>query len=151
MKTIKINMKNIILFAVLFPGLMLAAPNDTKNERLSQTPAIDLYVDSALGLISEEDAAEKSKGFKKDFKSSMNLELEALKGDIYGVRQVTGKKFAELVSQMKKVSSSSSTTLIGKSQESGYLEVKIFLNKHSYVAILSAPLADLPEAIKILL
>ena len=139
--------KKMILLAVLFPGLLLAAPRDSNGEEPAKAPAINLWVDLGLGLISEEDAEEEMKSLDADFKSTLKSETEALTGDLYGVRKVSGKQFAALVAKMDVVSSFSKITVIGKTQELGYLEVKIALtSSHSYVAIVCAPLDDLPES-----
>jgi hypothetical protein len=60
---------------------------------------------------------------------------------------VPGKHFAALMSKIGQVSSSSTTSVIGKTKSRAYLEVIIPLtSKHAYVAIVSAPLEDLPAA-----
>lgn len=102
-----------------------------------------------MGLISEEEAKEKMKSADADFKSTLNSETDALTGDLYGVRHVSGEQFAALIAKINVVSSFSKTTVIGKTQERGYLEVKIALtSSHGYVAIVCAPLEDLPESIR---
>jgi len=139
--------KTMVLLAVLFPGLLLAAPNDSQVEKPAETPAINLWVDLGLGLISEEEAKEKMKSLDADFKGTLKSEADALTGDLYGVRHVSGKQFAALIAKIDLVSSFSKTTVIGKTQERGYLEVKIALtSSHGYVAIVCAPLDDLPES-----
>ena len=136
--------KNLILLASLLPGLLLAAPGDSKKEKPVETPAINLWVDFALGLISEEDTKAKMKSLGVDFKDTLESEAKPLTGDLYGVRQVSGKQFAAIVAGMDKVNSFFSTSVIGETKERGYLEVEIHLSNHSYVAIVSAPLDDLP-------
>jgi hypothetical protein len=138
--------KRPILLALLLPGLLLAAPGDSKKEKPFEPPAINLWVDFALGLISEEDAKAKMKSPGVDFKDTLESEVKPLAGDLYGVRQVSGKQFAAIVADMDKVNSFFSTSVIGETKERGYLEVEIHLSNHSYVAIVSAPLDDLPDA-----
>lgn len=139
--------KKLILLALMFPGLLLAAPSDSKKENPAEIPAINLWVDLGLGLISEEDAKAKMKPLDADFKSTLDSEIKPLAGDLYGVRQVSGKQFASIVAKIDQVSSFSSTSVIGKTKERGYLEVKIHLtSSHSYIAIVCAPLDDLPVA-----
>jgi hypothetical protein len=139
--------KALALLAVLLPGLLLAAPSDAANKDQATAPAINLWVDLGLGLISEEYAAEKMKSLDADFESTLESETEALTSDLYGVRHVSGEQFAALVAEMDVVSSFSTTTVIGRTKELGYLEVKFFLtSSHAYVAIVCAPLNDVPEA-----
>ncbi len=139
--------KKIILLSLLLPGLLLASPSDSQKEKPVETPAINLWVDLGLGLISEEDAKAKMKPLDADFKSTLESEIKPLAGDLYGVRQVSGKHFAAIVAKIDQVSSFSSTSVIGKTKERGYLEVKIHLtSSYSYVAIVCAPLDDLPIA-----
>jgi hypothetical protein len=135
------------LLAVLFPGLLLAAPGDSARKGPAEAPAINLWVDLGLGLISEEDAAEKMKSLDADFQSTLKAETEALTSDLYGVRHVSGNQFAAIVAEMDAISSFSTTTVIGRTQELGYLEVEFYLtSSHGYVAIVCAPLNDLPES-----
>lgn len=138
--------KKLILLALLFPGLLLAAPGDSQKEKPVDTPAINLWVDFALGLIGEEDAMAKMKSLDVDFKDTLESEATPLTGDLYGVRQVSGRQFAAIVGNMDKVNSFVSTSVIGKTRKRAYLEAKIHLSNHSYVAIVSAPLDDLPDA-----
>lgn len=139
--------KQLILLAVLLPVLVLAASGDARAEEPAEAPAINLWVDLRLGLISEEEAKEKMKSLDADFKSILKSETEALTGDLYGVRQVSGEQFASLMAKIDQVSSFSKTSVIGKTKERAYLEVVIFLTStHGYVAIVSAPLDDLPAA-----
>lgn len=139
--------KILILLALQFPGLLLAVPSDSQKEKPVETPAINLWVDLGLGLISEEDVKAKMKPLDTDFKSTLESEIKPLAGDLYGVRQVSGKQFAAIVAEIGQVSSFSSTSVIGMTKERGYLEVKIHLtSSHSYVAIVCAPLDDLPVA-----
>lgn len=139
--------KTLALLAVLLPGLLLAAPGDAAHKEQATAPAINLWVDLGLGLISEKDAAEKMKSLDADFKSTLKSETEALTSDLYGVRHVSGKQFAALVTEMDVVSSFSTTAVIGATKELGYLEVRFSLNgRHGYVAIVCAPLNDVPEA-----
>ena len=122
-------------------------PQRFNRDKWAETPAINLWVDLGLGLIGEEEAKEKMKSLDSDFKSTLKSETEAMTGDLYGVRHVSGKQFAALVDKIDLVSSFSKTTVIGKTQERGYLEVKIALtSSHGYVAIVCAPLDDLPES-----
>ncbi len=131
----------------MFPGLLLAAPSDSQKEKPVETPAINLWVDLGLGLISEEDAKAKMKPHDTDFKSALESEMKALAGDLYGVRKVSGKQFAAIVAKIDQASGFTSTSVIGKTKERGYLEVKLHLtSSHSYVAIVCAPLDDLPVA-----
>jgi hypothetical protein len=139
--------KTLALLAVLLPGLLLAAPSDAANKDQATAPAINLWVDLGLGLISEEDAAETMKSLDADFESALKSETEALTSNLYGVRHVSGEQFAALVAEMDVVSSFSTTTVIGATKELGYLEVRFSLNgRHGYVAIVCAPLNDVPEA-----
>ena len=137
--------KKLILLALLLPGLLLAAPGDSKKEKPIETPAINLWVDLGLGLISEEDAKAKMKSLDAEFKSTLESEIKPLAGDLYGVRQVSGKQFAAIVADMDQVTSFASTSVIGMTKKRAYLEMKFHLSSHSYVAIVSAPLNDLPS------
>ena len=139
--------KQLIHFAVLFPMLLLASPRDARAEKPVETPAINLWVDLSLGLISEEDAGEKAKSLDTDFKTPLKAETHALTGDLYGVRQVSGNHFASLMKRVDQVSSFSGTSVIGKTRKRAYLEVMVFLtSSRKYVAIVTAPLDDLPAA-----
>jgi hypothetical protein len=139
--------KTLALLAALLPGLLLAAPSDAANKDQAKAPAINLWVDLGLGLISAEDAAGKMKSLDADFESTLKSETEALASDLYGVRHVSGERFAAFVAEMDVVSSFSTTTVIGRTQELGYLEVRIALSsRHGYVAIVCTPLNDLPES-----
>ena len=139
------NFKKFILLVVLCPALMLAASGETAEAKPSDTPAINLYVDISLGLISEDEAKEKTKKLKADFKTTLKSETDLLTGDLYGVRQVSGKQFAALVGRTDETTSFSATAIIGKTKDRAYLEVKIFLkSSQCYVAIVSAPLDDVP-------
>ena len=143
------KMKQWILFAVLLPILVLAASGDARADEAAETPAINLWVDLGLGLISEEEAEEKMKSLDADFKTTLKSETNVLTDDLYGVRQVSVKQFASLMAKMDQVSSSSTISVIGKTKKRAYLEVVIFLTStHGYVAIVSAPLEDLPGAIR---
>ncbi len=139
--------KQLILLAVLLPVLVLAASGDARAEEAAEAPAINLWVDLGLGLINEEEAKEKMKSLDADFKTALKSETDVLTGDLYGVRQVSGKQFASLMPKIGQVSSFSTTSVIGKTKKRAYLEVTIFLtSKHAYVAIVSAPFDDLPAA-----
>jgi hypothetical protein len=141
------NAKQLILLAGLFSVLVLSAYGDARAEEPAEAPAINLWVDLGLGLINEEEANEKMKSLDADFKGTLKSETEALTSDLYGVRQVSGNQFASLMAKIEQVSSSSTTSVIGKTKKRAYLEVIIFLtSKHAYVAIVSAPLDDLPAA-----
>jgi hypothetical protein len=144
------QMKKCILLAILFPVLfLLTEPSDAIGGELSKAPAINLWVDLGLGLITEEEAKEKMKLLGADFKSTLKAETKALRRDIYGVRIVSGKQFETIIAKINTVSSFSKTTVIGKTQEVGYLEVKFALSSsHGYVAIVCTPLNELPESIK---
>ena len=139
------NFKKIILLAVLSPALTLAASGETVKAKPRETPAINLYVDISLGLISEDEAKEKTKKLKSDFKTTLKSETDLLTGDLCGVRQVSGMQFAALVNRTDEKTSFSATTIIGKTKDRAYLEVKIFLkSSKSYVTIVHAPLDDVP-------
>lgn len=141
------NGKQLLLLAALLPVLVLAASGDARAEKAAEDPAINLWVDLGLGLINEEEAKEKVKSLDADFKTALKSETNVLTGDLYGVRQVSGKQFASLMAKVDQMSSSSTTSVIGKTRKRAYLEVTIFLtSKHAYVAIVSAPLDDLPAA-----
>lgn len=137
--------KSLLLLAILIPGFAFAAPGIEQQEK--PTPAINFWVDLGLGLIREEDAKAKMEPRDADFKSTLDSELNALKGDLYGVRQVTGTQFAEIVAKMDQVTSFSSTSVIGMTKERAYLEVKFHLaSNRNYVVIVCAPLGDVPTA-----
>jgi len=58
---------------------------------------------------------------------------------------VSEMQFAALVNRTDEKTSFSATTIIGKTNDRAYLEVKIFLkSSQSYVAIVCAPLDDMP-------
>ena len=146
-KGIEMKAKQRFLLAALLPVLVIAASGDARAETSAEAPAINLWVDLGLGLINEEEAKEKMKSFDIDFKTALKSETNVLTGDLHGVRQVSGKQFASLMAKTDLVSSFSTTSVIGKTKKRAYLEVMIFLtSKHSYVAIVSAPLEDLPAA-----
>jgi hypothetical protein len=139
--------KTMVLLAVLFPGLVLAAPSDAAEQDQAKARAIDLWVDLGLGLISQEDATKEMRSLDADFESILRAETEALTSDLYGVRHVSGERFAAFVAEMDVVSSFSTTSVIGRTQELAYLEVRIALSsRHGYVAIVCSPLNDLPES-----
>jgi hypothetical protein len=138
--------KKLILLALLFPGLLLAAPSDSKKENPAEIPAINLWVDLGLGLISEEDANTKMKRLGADFEITRKAEIGALEGNLYGVRQLSGKEFANLVAKIDQNTFALSISVIGMTEARAYLEVKVSLtSSRSYVAILSAPLSDLTD------
>jgi hypothetical protein len=123
-------------------GSVVAAVDEPTTTAVAEPP-----VDLGLGLINEEEAKEKVKSLDADFKTALKSETNVLTGDLYGVRQVSGKQFASLMAKVDQMSSSSTTSVIGKTRKRAYLEVTIFLtSKHAYVAIVSAPLDDLPAA-----
>ena len=139
--------KTLVLLAALLPGLVLAAPSDAAEQDQVKARAINLWVDLGLGLISQEDATKEMRSLDADFESTLKSETEALASDLYGVRHVSGERFAAFVAEMDVVSSFSTTTVIGRTKELGYLEVKFFLtSSHGYVAIVCAPLNDVPES-----
>ena len=70
--------KLLILPAVLSPVLLLAASGDGRAEEPAETPAINLWVDLGLGLISEDKAAEKARSLDADFKTALKAEANAL-------------------------------------------------------------------------
>ena len=148
-KGIEMKARQPILLAALLPALVLAACGNARAEKAAEVPAINLWVDLGLGLINEEEAKEKMKSLDADFKTVLKSETNVLTSDLHGVRQVSGKQFASLMAKIDQVSSFSTTSVIGKTKKRAYLEVMIFLtSKHSYVAIVSAPLEDLPAAIR---
>ena len=139
------KMKKMILVAVLIPVFSLNA----SAAQPAQTPAINIYVDVLLGVISEDEAKEKIESLKHDFKSTLKLETDGLTGDLYGFRQLTGKQFAALVSRIGEITSFSSIQKVGKTDARAYLEVKVFLtSSKEYVAIVCSTLNDLPDDIR---
>ena len=135
------KMKKMILVAVLIPLFSLNAS--------AAQPAINIYVDVLLGVISEDEAKEKIESLKHDFKSTLKLETDGLTGDLYGFRQLTGKQFAALVSRIGEITSFSSIQKVGKTDARAYLEVKVFLtSSKGYVAIVCSTLNDLPDDIR---
>ena len=64
-----LKIKNMILVAVLIPVFSLNA----SAAQPAQTPAINIYVDVLLGVISEDEAKEKIESLKHDFKSTLKL------------------------------------------------------------------------------
>lgn len=122
-------------------------PEVVRNEKPKEITAIGLWVDKGLGLISDASFKEKAKDIPMDFKAALNKETDAMTGDQYGVRLVTGKQFSALIEQMGAISSFCSFTVIGTSEKRAYLEAEFHMtSKFSYVAIVSAPLKDLPSA-----
>ena len=122
-------------------------PDIVRNEKPKEITAIGLWVDRGLGLISEAAVREKAKELQMDFKAALNKETEAMTGDQYGVRLVTGKEFSALIEQMGAISSFCSFTVIGTSAKQAYLEAEFHVtSEFSYVAIVSVPLKDLPAA-----
>jgi hypothetical protein len=58
------------------------------------------------------------------------------------------KQMSDIVAKIDQVTSFSSTSVIGMTKESAYLEVTFFLTSgRSYVVVVSAPLSDCPPAI----
>lgn len=77
----------------------------------------------------------------------MQAEVDALKGGLHGVRKITGKKLAAMVSAMGTINSFSITSIIGKTTERVYLEHKVFITSgKSYVVVVWAPIDEVPEA-----
>jgi len=84
------KIKKMILVAVLMPVFSFSS----SAAQPAQTPAINIYVDTLLGVISEDQAKEKMQSLELGFKSTLNLETDGLAVDLYGFRQMTGKQFA---------------------------------------------------------
>ena len=141
------KLKAVILLSLFSSLLMLCAAEEVSKVRPVETPAINLWVDTLLGVISEDEEKEKMKSLRPDFKTALQSETAGLTGDLYGVRQVSGRQFAALVDKIDEITSFSSTQIVGKTGARAYLEVKIFLtSSKGYVAIVCAPLDDLPVA-----
>jgi len=123
------------------------APGAVRDEKPKEITAISLWVDMGLGLNSEAAVQEKVNALQMDFKSTLQKETDAMTGDQYGVRLVTGKQFSALIEKMDDISSFYSFTMIGTTAKRAYLEANYHLtSEFSYVAIVSVPLQDLPAA-----
>ena len=131
----------LILIAVLCPTLLFAKP----EAQPVGNPALNLWVDISLGLVAEEEMKEISA--KADFKKAMQTEIDALDGNLHGTRKISGKKLAAMVAGMGKPNSFSKTSIIGKTTERAYLEHKVFFSsRKAYVAVVWAPIDEVPEA-----
>ena len=136
----------LILLAALLPVLVHYSSGTASAD---EAQAINLWVDLKLGLINEAEVKQKMNSIDADFKTALKSETNALTGDLYGVRQVSGRQFASLVAKIDETSSSTTFSVIGKTKKRAYLEATVLLtSKHAYVAIVSAPLDDLPAAIQ---
>lgn len=113
----------------------------------TSNPVLNLFSDLTMGLCDEKTAKKRAEALGvKDFKNAMGEELDVLKSDLLGIRQVTAKQFAAIVKSMEIVSSGHVITPIGVSKDKAYLEVKIFLtSKLKNVVVVTTPLADLPK------
>ena len=131
----------LILIAALSPALLFAKPEVPP----AGNPALNLWVDISLGLVTEEEMEEISA--KADFKKTMEAETKAMKGNLHGTRKVSGKKLAAMVAAMDGQNSFSETRIIGKTKERAYLEHKVFIaSGKAYVVVVWAPLDEVPEA-----
>ena len=142
---------------VLINPLAWSAPADGKggdgpgaNQPARNTPAIEVWVDLALGVCDGKAAGKRLEALNiKNLKSALEAEMKSLKGDLFGVRQVSGKEFAAMMKQLETVSSFKSSKLIGKTGDRAYLEVRVHLtSQHSYVAIVTTELNGLPAEIR---
>ena len=80
--------------------------------------------------------------------AAVKAEIEGLKGDLVGIRQVTGEQFAALTRRMEIISSSISIATLGVTRDRAYLEVSVFLtSQHRYVAVVTTELAGLPKEV----
>ena len=65
----------------------------------------------------------------------------------FNQHKISGKKLAALVAAMDKPSSFAKTSIIGKTTERAYLEHKVFFSsRKAYVAVVWAPIDEVPEA-----
>ena len=114
-----------------------------------KTHAIEVFVDLGLGLCDEQAAKKKLETLEiKNLKAALEAEIEELRSDLVGIRQVSGKQFAALTRSMDIISSGSSISPLGVSRDRAYLEVNVFLtSRHGYVAVVTTELAGLPEEV----
>lgn len=130
---------------VLLAAVPANAEEAARDEKPTEIPAISLWVDMGLGLISEKAAQDKMEVLGIDFKPTLEKEVEAMTGHLYGVRLASGKQFAALIDKMDGISSFYSFTVIGTTAKRAYLEANYHLtSEFGYVAIVSASLEDLP-------
>jgi len=116
-----------------------------------KTHAIEVFVDLSLGLCDEQAAKKKLAALEiesKNFEAALDRELDELRSDLVGIRQVSGKQFAALTRSMDIISSGSSISPLGVSRDRAYLEVNVYLtSRHRYVAVVTTKLAGLPEEV----
>ena len=63
-KSINRKLKAVILLSLFSSLLMLCAAEEVSKVRPVETPAINLWVDTLLGVISEDEAKEKMKSLR---------------------------------------------------------------------------------------
>lgn len=142
-------------FLSLALGLVVSPSDAQETEKVSsvdskhEDPIFDLLFDVSLGLISEKEFKEQlTAAGITDFKAELEKCLKELKGDRVGFRQVNTDQFSKLFRSMEIVSSTQQVEVIGVTKDRAYLEVSLFLtDKSRYVAVVTAKLVELPEAI----
>lgn len=131
----------------MIPGMALAAPDNEPKDKPVSTPAIELWADLGLGLISEVDMQAKADSLNGKFKNVLDNEINALTGHLYGFRNVTGSQMSAVVDKIGRDSSFSSASAIGMTKNRAYVEVTFYLTSgKTYVVTVSAPLIDCQPA-----
>ena len=153
------RMAMVCVVAIVFIGTGASADGPLPEEKQGDGPdprqpkqrtlAIEVFVDLSLGLCDEQTAERRLESLKvRNLKVALEEEIEGLKRDLVGIRQVAGKQFVALTRQMETVSSGMSIAALGMSRDRAYLEVNVFLtSQHRYVAVVTTELVGLPKEV----